>query len=115
MTRVKVYSLAGDFAENKDIARQLRTQKVMPALQRSGKVVIDFENVSLSTQSFIHALISDALREHGPEVLDRIEFKNCNPAVKTLIATVCDYMQDSTHAQKVMVPKRNVSSPKRKP
>jgi hypothetical protein len=101
MTIVKVFAAAGDFAENKDVARQLRTEQLMPALDSGQKVVVDFEGVSLSTQSFIHALISDALRKHGARVLDNIQFRKCNPAVQALIATVCDYMQDSTHAEEV--------------
>jgi hypothetical protein len=112
MTIVKVFRAAGDFAENKDIARQMRVEELMPALERGEKVVIDFENVSLATQSFVHALISDALRKYGSAVLERIQFKKCNPAVQTLIATVCDYMQDSSHAEEVKI--RNRSEAKRK-
>jgi hypothetical protein len=101
MTTVKVFEAAGDFAENKDVARKLRTEQLMPALDSGQKVIVDFEGVSLSTQSFIHALISDALRKHGASVLDNIQFRKCNRAVQALIATVCDYMQDSTHAEEV--------------
>jgi len=101
MTIVKVFEAAGDFAENKDVARQLRTEQLMPALETGQKIIVDFDRVSLSTQSFIHALISDALRKHGASVLDNIQFRKCNPAVQALIATVCDYMQDSTHAEEL--------------
>jgi hypothetical protein len=114
MTVLKVFQAAGDFAENKDIARQLRTEELMPALDRGEKVVIDFEKVSLSTQSFIHALISDALRSYGSAVLDEVQFRKCNPAVRALIATVCDYMQDSTHAEDMKIRKRNNSKTKSK-
>jgi len=114
MTVVKVFQAAGDFAENKDIARQLRTEQLMPALDRGEKVLIDFANVSLSTQSFIHALISDALRKHGAGILDRLQFKGCNPPVQALIATVCDYMQDSTHAEEMKVGERAASKAKSK-
>lgn len=99
MIIVKVFEAAGDFAENKDVARQLRIEQLMPALESGQKVTVDFEGVSLSTQSFIHALISDALRKHGASVLDSIQFPKCNAAVRALIATVCDYMQNSTHAE----------------
>ncbi|PIN84686.1 MAG: hypothetical protein COV47_06285 [Candidatus Diapherotrites archaeon CG11_big_fil_rev_8_21_14_0_20_37_9] len=43
----------------------------------------------------IHALISDAIRKHGSEVLDRIYFKNCNETIKKIIQIVADYMQES--------------------
>ena len=78
MKRIDIYSLAGVFAENKDIARDLRLNEIIPALERKEDVVLDFEGVEAATQSFVHALISDLLRKHGSEVLDHIEFKSCD-------------------------------------
>jgi hypothetical protein len=45
----------------------------------------------LTTQSFVHALISDVLRSEGEKILDRIEFKGCAPGVKGIIETVVQY------------------------
>ena len=97
MTSIKVLGAAGDFAENKDIARSFRITHLMPALERGEAVEIDFAGVSLSTQSFVHALVSDAMRKFGPDVLDRITFRGCNAAIQTLVSTVSEYMQDGTH------------------
>ena len=94
MKRIDIYSLAGVFAENKDIARDLRLNEIIPALERKEDVVLDFEGVEAATQSFVHALISDLLRKHGSEVLDHIEFKSCNETVKKIITIVVDYMQE---------------------
>ena len=99
MTTIRVYDAAGDFAENKDIAKDLRMGQLMPAIKVGDEVTIDFNHVSLATQSFVHALMSDALRQHGAGVLDRVVFKGCNEAIKVLVETVCDYMQDSAHAE----------------
>ena len=57
-------------------------------------VTLDFENVDSTTQSFIHALISDLIRHYSIDVLERIYFKNCNEMVKKLIEIVVDYMQE---------------------
>jgi len=97
MIKISVYKVAGDFAENKDVAKELRTTLLMPALQKGKSVTLDFTNVSLSTQSFVHALVSDAIRKHGIGVLDQLSFKGCNPAIQALVSTVCDYMQDTAH------------------
>jgi len=99
MIKIDVFAVAGDFAENKDVARALRVETLMPALESGKEVVVDFTKVSLSTQSFVHALISDAIRKHGIDVLDRLAFRGCNAAIRALVATVCDYMQDTTHAE----------------
>ena len=95
MTHIKLLKEVGPFAENKDIARNLRLKKLIPALEKKQKIILDFENVDGATQSFIHALISDLMRRYGNEVLDRIEFKSCNNTVKAIITIVVDYMQES--------------------
>lgn len=74
--------IIGSFAENKDIARKVRLEKIEPALQESKKIAIDFKGVESATQSFIHALISSLIRSKGIEVLDNIYFKNCNDTVQ---------------------------------
>lgn len=95
MKTVIIFDRAGAFAENKDVARQLRTQILLPELERGGKITLDFDRVDSATQSFVHALISDAIRKQGSDVLDRIEFKNCNITIKKIINIVTDYMQES--------------------
>ena len=94
MSRIEIRARAGAFAENKDIARDLRLHEIVPALERKEDVVIDFARVDAVTQSFIHALISDLMRKYGRAVLDRIEFKSCNDTVKKIITIVADYMQE---------------------
>lgn len=94
MKRINIRALAGAFAENKDIARDLRLQELLPALERKEDIILDFSRVDAVTQSFIHALISDLIRKHGPEVLDHIEFKSCNETIRKIVTMVVDYMQE---------------------
>ena len=93
MILIKLSEAVGHFAENKDVARELRNQKIVPALDKKQEVVLDFEGVESATQSFIHALISELMRRYGSDVLDKIAFKNCNETVKKIIGIVVDYMQ----------------------
>ena len=95
MTRIKLYKKVGVFAENKDLARDIRLKKIIPALEKDQDIVLDFENIEGATQSFIHALISDLIRKYGPEVLEKISFKSCNETVQKIIGIVADYMQES--------------------
>jgi len=96
MKTIQIFDYVGAFAENKDVARDLRLQHLMPALEKGEDIVLDFARVEDATQSFIHALISDALRKHGTTVaLERIAFKSCNETVKKIITLVVDYMQES--------------------
>jgi hypothetical protein len=79
------------FAENKDQATQLRLSKILPAVSDGDKVVLDFSAVKYATQSFIHALIGEALQKYGEQALNQIEFRNCSEAVRSVIELVVDY------------------------
>ncbi len=95
MKEIKMFPLVGSFGENKDKARDIRMEEVLPVIEDNRDVAIDFKDVGSVTQSFIHALISDILRKYGPEVLDHIFFRNCNENVKKIISIVVEYMQES--------------------
>lgn len=91
MTTLFISELVGNFAENKDSARDIRLQKLKPLIDSGKKVCLDFKNVDSTTQSFVHALISQFFQDQGEKALMLFEFKNCNKPVKTLIATVINY------------------------
>ena len=94
MITILLFPEVGSFAENKDIARDIRINKIIPVLETNQKVTIDFDGIDSATQSFIHALISDLIRIYGNEVLDEILFKNCSETIKKIISIVVDYMQE---------------------
>lgn len=95
MLIIDIFNLVGSFAENKDIAQSQRVDVIIPALEHGESIILDFKDVEGTTQSFIHALISDLIRNYGSAVLDRITFKNCNETVQKIIGIVVDYMQES--------------------
>ena len=68
MTVIKLLPLVGSFAENKDIAREIRVKQIIPALRDGKEITLDFSGVESATHSFIHALISDLIRKQGIEV-----------------------------------------------
>jgi len=94
MKEIKLFPLVGEFAEDKDVARAIRLDKITPLIEKaSGEIILDFEGIKTTTQSFIHALISDLIRKYEAGVLDRILFRNCNEVVRKIIMIVSDYMQ----------------------
>ena len=95
MKHITIHTYAGSFAENKDVARDLRQYHIIPSLLKNEEVVIDFEKVDSATQSFVHALISDIIRKYGVDILDRVSFKSCNATIQKIITIVIDYMQES--------------------
>jgi hypothetical protein len=96
MITISIIEKAGDFAENKDIARDLRLHEITPALKKdSEEIVLDFAGVTGATQSFVHALISELLRQYGDTLFTRLLFKNCNPTIQQVVNIVADYMAES--------------------
>ncbi len=94
MIEIKLLPIVGSFAENKDLARDIRLKKIIHALENKQEITLDFDGIDSTTQSFIHALISDLIRKYGIDVLDKIYFKNCNEIVTKIINIVVDYMQE---------------------
>lgn len=92
---IEIFNFANSFAENKDVAQSLRIDKIIPALEKGENVILNFQKVDSATQSFIHALISDVLRQFGGKVLDNLLFKNCNITIQKIIVIVIEYMQES--------------------
>jgi hypothetical protein len=92
---IRIGALTGSFAENKDKAKALRIRKIIPSLSENKLVIIDFENVTGTTQSFIHALIAQPIRQFRDLALENLEFKNCTDVVKEVIRTVYEYIQES--------------------
>jgi hypothetical protein len=82
---------AAGLAEDKDYAREIRLSEILPALDRGEHVVLDFAAVSFATQSFVHALVGEALKRHGETALELLEFKNCSKQLRDIIEIVVDY------------------------
>jgi hypothetical protein len=95
MKTISIRDSAGVFAENKDTARDIRLEIVMPTLKKGEIVVLDFDGVTGATQSFVHALISEPFRKYGDKMLELIRFKDCNDTIKEIITIVTEYMQEA--------------------
>lgn len=92
---VKMFDLIGSFAENKDISKKIREEIIFPAITESKEIEFDFSQVEDATQSFIHAMLSEPIRETEGEILDNLYFSNCNETIKQIINMVVDYMTEA--------------------
>ena len=99
MIKIKLLESVGSFAEDKDAAAKLREETILPTLKSGGTVEIDFAGITLTTQSFIHALISEALRQEGEEALELLMFRNCGDAARGIIETVVQYVLETVDGE----------------
>jgi hypothetical protein len=67
-------------------------------LEQGQHVVLNFSGVTLATQSFVHALISKALRQYGEKALQMISFEGCQPLIKGIVETVVQYVLEAEEA-----------------
>jgi len=82
--------------------QQLRFE-IEEALNRYDRVTLDFAGVGVATQSFIDEAIGVLILQFGPNVLQRLSFKNCNDDVKAVLSYVAgtrseDYFKKQTAA-----------------
>lgn len=88
---IRIIEVAGEFAENKDKARYLRENFIKQAMNKGEGMILDFSGVDSTTQSFVHAMLSDVISTHKETALELLEFKGCNGAVRSLVTTVVNY------------------------
>lgn len=77
--------------------KQLRIEKIMPSVLAKKKITLDFDGVNGVTQSFIHALLAETIREFPEDAFELIEFKNCTRDTKVVIEIVAEYMQEGAN------------------
>jgi hypothetical protein len=90
----------GRMADMRSAAIPIRNQ-AEAALAEGGDVVLDFAGIAV-TQSFVDELVGSLILRDGPEVLQRIVFKNCSDDTRAIIEFVatdrCDqYMRRRAH------------------
>lgn len=90
---MKIYASTGPIAGDKDAAAFIRETYLKRGISRSEPLVLDFDNIELVTQSFIHALIAEIVRRDA-SCLDQIQFKNCKTEIQTIIEIVVEYAQE---------------------
>ena len=88
---VKIQNSVAGFSEDKDKAKLIRTKTILPAIERKQHVILDFSEVTYSTQSYVHPLIGEALQKYRDTALEQIEFKGCSPQLRSLVEMVVDY------------------------
>lgn len=92
---IKLQEIVGTFAENKDLAKKLRIEEIMPSLFKDKEVILDFSGITGATQSFVHALISSPIREFRDVAFNNLVYKNVNEDIREIISIVYRYMQES--------------------
>jgi len=67
------------------LAAEFRQGRMDPYAGICPEIVLNFTGVRNANSSFINALVAGFVEQHGPQVLDRLVFRGCNPVVRVLV------------------------------
>lgn len=54
------------------------------------EITLDFTGVRIANSSFINALVSGLITDHGEQILEKLIFKSCLPTVRVLVEAGID-------------------------
>ncbi|HBA86102.1 MAG TPA: hypothetical protein DCZ95_18615 [Verrucomicrobia bacterium] len=66
-------------------AAEFRTGRIDPYVDICQEIVLDFSGVRNANSSFMNALLTGLIEQHGQRLLNVLVFKGCNPAIRVLI------------------------------
>jgi len=69
-------------------------------LPNCDQVVLDFTGIRNANSSFVNALISGLLEQHGEEALGKLVFQGCLPTVRVLVEAAIE-LGMCKHAERV--------------
>jgi STAS-like domain of unknown function (DUF4325) len=75
----------GSSLSDGSVAAEFRMGRIDPYAGICSQIVLDFTGVRSANSSFINALVSGFMEQHGPKVLDQLVFKGCNPVIRVLV------------------------------
>lgn len=66
-------------------AAEFRLGRMDPYAALCTQIELDFTGIRSANSSFVNALVSGFIEQHGPQVLDKLVFKGGNPVVRVLV------------------------------
>lgn len=67
------------------LAAEFRQGRMDPYAGICAEIVLNFTGVRNANSSFVNALVAGFVEQHGPQVLDRLVFRGCNPVLRVLV------------------------------
>lgn len=62
-----------------------RMVRIDPYVGMNARLVLVFSGVRHANSSFVNALLTGLVEEHGEQLLERLTFRGCNPILRVLI------------------------------
>jgi hypothetical protein len=87
---ISVRNYFGTYAEDKDLAKKIRDEKLLPALAENKTLTIDFENIISAPHSLLNAMLATPIRQLGLAAYKKIKVINVSPDIRVTLDFIFD-------------------------
>jgi len=80
----------GRYAEDKDLAKKIRDEKILPALAENKTVTLDFEEIISAPHSLLNAMLATPIERLGLAAYKKIKIINAAPEIRETLDFIFD-------------------------
>jgi STAS-like domain of unknown function (DUF4325) len=80
----------GRYAEDKDLAKKIRDEKLLPALDENKTLTIDFEEIVSAPHSLLNAMLATPIERLGLSAYKKIKIINAVPEIRETLDFIFD-------------------------
>lgn len=87
---ISVRNYFGKYAEDKDLAKKIRDEKLLPALAENKSLTIDFEEILSAPHSLLNAMLATPIERLGLSAYKKIKVINAAPEIRETLDFIFD-------------------------
>jgi hypothetical protein len=85
-----VHNYFGQYIENKDLAKQIRDEKLLPVLTENGSLIIDFKDVIFASHTVLNAMLATPIHQLGLTAYKKIKVINTASDIRVMLDFIFD-------------------------
>lgn len=87
---INIRNYFGHYAENKDLAKKIRDEKLLPALAENKTLTIDFDEIVSAPHSLLNAMLATPIERLGLAAYKKIKIINAAPDIRETLDFIFD-------------------------
>ncbi|MGI9054258.1 MAG: STAS-like domain-containing protein [Pyrinomonadaceae bacterium] len=87
---ISIRNYFGRYAENKDLAKKIRDEKLLPALAENKTLTIDFDEIVSAPHSLLNAMLATPIERLGLSAYKKIKIINAAPEIRETLDFIFD-------------------------
>jgi hypothetical protein len=80
----------GQYIENKDLAKQIRDEKLLPVLAENGTLIIDFKSIIFASHTVLNAMLATPINQLGLKAYKKIKIINAASDIRVMLDFIFD-------------------------